>query len=1097
LLLTDPAELARPCGISKFPDRPFRGADVGAIDKGAWKSDNTAMNLTALRDALLKKTSELDKGFSFVWRYPKRVGANPQNLRPKADWAKWDPSVPPPKGKGHPENLTKNRKNWYYADVKFPHERCGVDLAGDTGLIWVYGYSPFMLYLDGKEQFKETHVWHATGPIADPLPRPIEPGKMLPLAICLEPTEIPFGPLAVSIHSQRCMDIAMEIGNAMMELSCANAAAKTPEQQKLIEAAAGQFDLKALAKNDFSRFAKSVAAMEQTLASGGALAEAVKTITVHLVGHTHIDMDWMWTWEDTVHCIRRDFKAVTDIMDDYPEVRFTNSQIPTYEVAKDLDPTVFEKVKQRVAEGRWEVAAATYVENDLNMADGESVARQILYAADWSQENLGKKSRVFWAPDTFGHPGNMPQLARLGEFDCYFHWRCNPGGHDNWPARVWEGEDGSSIPAFSEGYGGVLYAHGMIGNVLNYLDKGFDNVLHIWGMGDHGGALSRRQLEIVNSYRDRPLMPTFRFSTMAEFFAAISQEKDKFPRNTGETWSLFEGCFTTHARIKQYNRRCETALLTAEALAALAGLDRREPLREAWKKMLFNQFHDIFDGAAVHDAYINAYARAESSIKAANKISAEAAGGAGRLVVGDKAGAAITLINPLGFERSQIVRANLPRAIKGLVDDAGRAIPVQRLGNETLFAAEKVPAFSTRTFAFAPAAADPVPPIAIREDDKFFRVETATAIIQLSKLSGAIGAYFDKSLGRGRELVPYGYPKNLTHDPTTRQDLAMNVFTVLDEAPNTMSAWLVNDILREEHLLRGAKVTLEDNGPVFARFRVRHAFRKSAIDQQILIFNQFPRVDFDTTVDWRERGNRDIGIPQLKVSFNAALTAARARFEGPFFITERRADGLDQPSQKFVDISGEDRDGKPLGFTLLNDSKYGFDALGGRLRMTLLRNPYAPDPETDNGVHTFRYAFLPHGGGVSNAELMRQGMAYNRPMAAIRTNGEAATGDAFLRVDHDAIVITALRQAEHSDALLLRLFETSGKPVEATIATRETYAAAGGAEEVNFLENPIAPPSPAGAAPCAGVTGNTIRASFRPYEVKTLLLRRDATDRVS
>jgi alpha-mannosidase len=288
-----------------------------------------------------------------------------------------------------------------------------------------------------------------------------------------------------------------------------------------------------------------------------------------------------------------------------------------------------------------------------------------------------------------------------------------------------------------------------------------------------------------------------------------------------------------------------------------------------------------------------------------------------------------------------------------------------------------------------------------------------------------------------------------------------------------MTAWLINDILKEENLLRGAHVRLLETGPVFARFRVVHKFRSSRIEEDILYYRDFPRVDFEARIDWREKGNEQIGVPQLKVSFGAGMTAARAKTEGPFSVREIPADGMEMPTQNWADVSGDE-----FGFLLCNDSKFGLDVLGPRLRMTLLRNPYNPDPETDNGKHVVRFAFEPHAPRISHAALIRKGMSFNRPPLAVVTRGTAQPAEPQLILKgSDSVVCTALRRAEHSSRLLVRLFETSGKPCRATVSLGKGIASAA---EVNFLENPT------GEKPKLAHGRATV--FFHPFEVKTLLV---------
>lgn len=1028
-------------------------------------AERAPLELAQIIALLDQKNRELQGGMPITWYHRETPPADPRVALPEASWPVWE--------RPNPAMRCMGEKNWFFGTLTFPDSHCGIALAGSEARIFIGGYCPFTLLLDGEEIFAETHVWHASGPIADPITTGIEPGRPYRLLLCLEPTEIPAGwtEFAVEVQSTAGMEMAVEIAAAALQLRIAEKLAGTDAERQLVAEAARRLDVPALEEYRWEAVCASIAAMEAALAP---LSARAKAHTVHLIGHTHIDMDWMWTWPDTVHCVRRDAKAVTEMLRDYPALTFTHSQVPTYQILQQQDPEVFAAIQQYVAEGRWENAAGTWVEGDLNMADGESVARQMLYAAEWTREHLGTKARVLWEPDTFGHPGNMPQLAKLGEFDCYYHWRGNPGREHNWPARLWEGVDGTPVLAYSTCYGSRLQPDFVAGNILNYLEFELTNILHIWGLGDHGGGLPRFQLGVLERYRDKPLIPTFKFSTMAALTSATLTEQHKLRRNRGETYSLFEGCFTTHAAIKRYNRACETALLGAETLCAFAGLRRNERLREAWTPVLFNQFHDILCGAAVHTSYENAYARAEATLSEAAAVRDEALT---HLLEVDTGGETLVLLNPLGFARSEPVYATLPEDVVALRDEAGVVIPVQRLEGQCVFLATDIPAFACKSYRIItqggtalPACELDVAHVAVSEDEHYFTVETDEAIARLSKASGAIGSYYAKALQR--ELVAHGVPKPLSHVSNSRADLALNVFHVSEEAPNRMSAWLINDILREEHLLRGAEVSLLETGPVFARFRVRHAFRASHIEEDIVFYRQFARVDFTARIDWQERGSEETVVPQLKVAFGSSLRNPRALGEGPFCISERTPDGQEQPTQKWVDVSGEG-----FGVTVLNDSKYGGDVLGGRIRLTLLRSPFGPDPDPDSGQHMVRFAYAPHAPEPSQADLLRAGMAFNRPPLAARTAAPAVSTPRLHLDGAESVVCTALYQAEHSARLILRLFEASGCPATAavTLGTRITAAT-----EVNFLENPT-------GAPVTLMDG-TATVAFHPYEVKTLLL---------
>jgi alpha-mannosidase len=1020
--------------------------------------------------ALLEKSMHgLWGSLPLTWRYAPGAARRPFSARMDRSWQKWEPGKAVPWAPCETGPWKAGKEHWFHADIAFPREWFGVPLAGQSALCFIRGWMPFTLWIDGKQAWSEERAWQATGPIADPWPLPIAPGQRHRLTLCVRPTDLPGGVFSFNVRltPRPGYTLAVELDAAAAQLRIAGALARTESERRLVDRAAARIDARALATRRWDAVLESIGKMEDALSP---LSARAKERVVHVLGHAHIDMDWMWRWADTALCIRRDFKAVADLMDEDPEICFTHSQAATYEFVRRTDPDVFARVKRHMAQGRWENAAATWVEGDLNMSDGESLARQMLFASDWMHENLGSRSKVLWEPDTFGHPGNMPQIARLGELSAYFHMRCNPR-REAWPAWTWRGVDGSTVAAASQIYNGELTPYCLSRRTLPHLRQGRRNLLFMWGIGDHGGALSRLERETLDRWRYRPLMPTIRFSTAARYLAAAGEEPGGLPEHSGETYTLFEGCFTTQAKTKRLNRRSESALLTAEAFCALAGLDRNAALRDAWLPALFNQFHDILCGSQSGLAYRDATRRGARAPATAEKISRQAAS---VLVKPSADGSALAVLNPLGFSWTGPVRARLPRGTTCLLDEDGRSVPIQRLDREWLFIAQDVPAFSRKMFRLCarPCPGDKANPVRVDADKRYFTIDTRAAECKVDRSSGIIGSWRDKA--SGREFVPCGAPSPMGDASTTRLDLAMNVFQVIDESPHGMTAWLIHDVRREESLLRGAEVALVDTGPVFTRLRVRHKFRSSRIDEDVIIYRDFARVDFEARIDWREKGDKEYGVPQLKVSFASSMSAARLRTEGPFTVREVPADGLERPTQKWADISGRE-----LGFALLNDSKYGVDALGGRMRLTLLRNTYFPDPESDNGPHAVRFSFLPHVQEMSNGNLVRAGMSFNRPPLVIRTDAPVRQAKPYLEIQGaESAVCTSLRRAEHSDALLVRLFETSGKPCKAVLRLGRRVSSA---TEVNFLENETGGK--------AKVSGGAIKAAFRGFEIKTLKIK--------
>jgi alpha-mannosidase len=337
------------------------------------------------------------------------------------------------------------------------------------------------------------------------------------------------------------------------------------------------------------------------------------------------------------------------------------------------------------------------------------------------------------------------------------------------------------------------------------------------------------------------------------------------------------------------------------------------------------------------------------------------------------------------------------------------------------------------------------------------------AKLEIDRRSGAVSSL----VARDRELVAAGLP----YPPAKREELSFNLFQLLDEAWNNMAAWVVGGVLREENLLRGATVELIEAGPLCALVRVRHAFRASRLDEILTVWRDHPRIDLDLDLDWREPGSQTVGVPHLKLAFAASLDRPRLRTEGPYGVRTLPADGHDQPTQRWADLSGEG-----AGFTVFNDGLYACDALGGRLRISLVRNACLPDPESDNGRHQWRLAVQPHGGDRATADLWRDGLAFNRPLIARLTAGPAAAPAQLVITGTSAVVCTALDRSEDGEALIVRLFESNGAATTASIRLGTGLSA--GTTLVDLRDIPTGE-----ALTC---TGSSATCAFRPYEIKTL-----------
>jgi alpha-mannosidase len=771
------------------------------------------------------------------------------------------------------------------------------------------------------------------------------------------------------------------------------------------------------------------------------VADAAAGLTVHFVGHSHIDMNWLWRRPDTEAVVLRDMASVLALMDDYPEMRLTHSQPATYEIVRQRAPELFERILGHIAEGRWEPATLQWVEGDTNMAGSEATARQLLEAVRYSRQVLGAQPTVLLAPDTFGHTGNLPQLVASAGGRAYYHHRANPGhAHQTiWPAYWWEGQDGTRVLAVSTPtYSGEITAGDTARlAVLFARDKGLSDAMFFYGVGDHGGGPTRESLETLKFLQTQTLLPQMKCSTVADFAEAVASAT--LPVHRGESATTFEGCYTTHVDTKVLNRQGEALLETAETLAALAGLNA--DLDQAWKTVLFNQFHDILDGSAIAEVYADQAVEFEAEVRAAAQPVIDQA-------VAALAGDGIAVVNPLGWDRTDVVcvagvtgsGAVLVRA------NNGESVIGQHTDDGLVFVAT-VPAFGTAVYQVGDAADVDADSMPVDEDERYLNVG---------------GNRIRKEAGVLTTLKDF------------RPELAHNVLTVQDEHPHEMSAWDIRDVHTEHSLLRGAETTVVERGPVRTVVEVRHRVRRSTITERVAFYAALPRIDFDAEIDWQEPGGEEAGVPSLKVSFAAPLARPEAWFETPFGAVERPADGQESPALRWAAVQGGQAGGR--GFAVLNDSRHGYDALGSRLRLTLVRTAYSPDPASDMGRHRTRFALLPYEGDWrdGDAAVVRQAAGFNRPLIATTAGTPAEAAARWRPVVEGTAVVSGLkrRRTEHGTEWVLRLYDATGRGATARFDPpphARVY-------EATITEDRVRPVDP------------TTTLTLRPWQVLTLVI---------
>lgn len=868
---------------------------------------------------------------------------------------------------------------------------------------------------------------------------------------------------------------------------------------------------------------ETVAEAERLMAPIGI---AAKQYTIHCVGHAHIDMNWMWSWPETVAVTNDTFATVDRLMDEYPDFTFGQSQASTYVLTEEHLPELFERVRARIKQGRWEVTASTWVEGEGNCAMGETLCRHQLYTRRYMRDRFGlnpEDVRITWQPDLFGHPVTLPGILARAGVKRYYFCRGGRGPKLFW----WQGPDGSRVLAFDDS---ILWYNGAITPDMARLlfefeqDTGLKDYLFVYGVGDHGGGPTRRDLEAAADMNAWPIWPTVRLSTTDAFFRAAEQQaRPDLPVVTDELNFVFEGCYTSQSNIKRANRFSETALVEAETVAliarAVAGAAYpTEPLAKAWRHTMFNQFHDIFPGSGVRDTYLYAQGlfqeitattgmiRTQGLRGLAAKVDTLAVAGPGASTsqgptfgegVGAGAGrdsefgrlsaldggspgmSPFVVFNPVPWKRTEVVKATLwdveladDRVL--VVDDAGakhRGQVLQRgeyWGHtfiEVALPAADVPATGYRTVVVKEAV-EPIDAAQSVRADASGRMENEFFEIQVEPASGAITRLVDKR--SGRDLVPAGQRLGLLQIET--------------EVPHDMSAWVIGQVAKTDDLTDGAKLSLVHGGPHLAEIRSERTWGDSKLALTIRLTAGVPRIDFELDVDWLERGSKERGVPMLSIAFPLAVDDPRFSQEIPCGHAVRNVQRQEVPALRWADLS----DGHAgFGATLVNDHKYGHNLVGTTMRLTLLRSSYEPDPLPEMGRQQIRFGLVPHDGDWSAASATRVGADFNQTFSAVATDvhaGPLPPSKSFVDLLSYNAMLSGMKQAEDSDAIIVRLYEMLGQSGEVGVRLDPALVAGGlRAVETDILERPLDTNS-------ARMDGDTLRVGMPAYGIVTVRL---------
>jgi alpha-mannosidase len=765
----------------------------------------------------------------------------------------------------------------------------------------------------------------------------------------------------------------------------------------------------------------------------------MKEKKLYMIGNAHIDPVWLWRWQEGFHEVKASFRSALDRMKEYEDFVFVSSSAAFYEWVEQSDPAMFAEIKQRVCEGRWGIVGGWWIQPDCNLPGGESFVRQGLYGQRYFKEKLGVTAVVGYNVDSFGHHGMLPQLLKKSGMDYYIFMRPRPN-EKGLPGRLfwWEADDGSQILTFRLPFeycspGQDIEKH--VRRCAAELRTPFDESMCFYGVGNHGGGPTKANLESIRRLDGDPDLPQLLFSTPAQFFADVQSKGLCFPVVHRDLQHHASGCYAVHSGIKRWNRQAENLLLTAEKLSTVAQRLTGQPypngLDQAWKNVLFNQFHDILAGTSLESAYEdarNSYGEAMAIADRALNYAVQAV--AWNIHIEPEEGMKpIIVFNPHAWPSKVSVEVEFGRftAENRLLDDEGRLVPVQLVqpeatanGRNRLCFVADLPALGYRVYRVVSLATTADVPT-IQASDHL--LENGRFRLEIDPETGTIASLYDKKF----QVELFEGP---AADPVVIEDLS--------------DTWGHN-VFRFDHVtgvFAAFSVKLVEHGPVKSVIRVSSEYGASVLVQDFTMYREKDQIEVRVILDWREH------FKVLKLRFPLRLSFTNATFEIPYGHIERGANGEEEPGQSWIDLSGISKDsGEPYGLSILNDGKYSFDVTQANAGMTVIRSPiYAhhipavPQPKRlysfiDQGVQRFTYTLLPHEGDWRQAGAVRRAAELNqRPIPLIGTyhEGPLPQHDSYLSVDRDNIIITVLKKAEDNDDLILRCYESA---TEATLAT--------------------------------------------------------------
>ncbi len=1028
------------------------------------------------------------------WRY--HVGDIPHGEDPALNDSAWP--VAKPRSKAPYEAV------WYRRLIEVPKTLNGYDLTGAR--IWFQfraganGPVPEIIYFNGRRV--------ALGEDMEPIVLfdQAKPGDKILVAVKLLQTVDTKTFSSVSTH----IDFAPGRPNPSdLRLEYISTAALIPSLSKApkqdlatLEQSIAAVDLSALDANNQSKFDSSLGSARQKLQS---LQPMLQQATIHLTGNSHIDAAWLWPVSETVDAVKRTFSSALQLMNEYPDYTYTQSAAAYNEWMATKYPAINNEIKKRIKEGRWEIVGGMWVEPDLNMPDGESLVRSLLIGKRWFQKEYGVDVRIGWNPDSFGYNWQLPQIYKRSGVDYFVTQKMTWNDTNQLPLKLfwWQSPDGSKVLTYfphdyaNRNLNPVRFSADLA--VARQRAPGMENMMDLYGVGDHGGGPTRAMLDEGNHWaKDKMIVPKLQFGTAQSYFNDVETKlssnapvwnytslakgytapKLEAGKIGVPTWNdelyleYHRGVFTTQAQHKRNMRESEEQTLNAEKYASLAWLNGNaypnDQFTDAWKKITFNGFHDLAAGSGIGVIYKEAQAEFDQVRLETNEISQNSlhtlASNVNTKAAGD---VPVLVFNPLAWSRTDVATVNvqMPSASGNgitLLDEHNKVVPSKVLSSDAangsyklLVQAGDIPSLGYKVLHAVPGEKS------FESDLKASgtTIENSNLRVEVDPKTGCITSLFDKKASF----------------ETLAKGTCGNQLQTFKDLPKDYDAWNIDPGTLDQPMTPIEKVDsveLIEKGPMRSVIRVTRTWQSSKFVQDIQLYANSDTVNVVNDFDWHETH------VLLKAAFQLAASGPMASYEIPYGSIERATTRnnswekamFEVPAMRWADLGDSKH-----GFSLLNEAKYGYDAVGNTLRLTLLRSATWPDPDADRGHQHFSYALYPHAGAWKQSLTERRGYEYNYELRAQQVTPHAGAlplEHSYISVAPENVVLTAVKKAEDSDALIFRVFEWAGKQGDVTFTVPSGATAA---TEINLMEKPVGSP--------LALAGDKVTAHITPYEI--------------